>query len=123
MPDLDLSEKAYRRLQEYATVSGKTLNEAAAHVVNVWMDSTGDDLIWMLEKKRKAEIIQQYATQSANLPAPTTCETVDRTPPTEVKSTKQPAPKPSQQEISQAFEEWLGDGDAIHAGGMGIRLG
>jgi hypothetical protein len=62
MPAIVLSEKIYKRLQKYATSTGEIPDDVAERALNRWMDSTGHDLTWILEKDRKAQQIQKNSS-------------------------------------------------------------
>ena len=49
-----LSEVAYRRIQEYASFAGISIECAVSDAITEWMESTGDLVVEALQKKQRS---------------------------------------------------------------------
>lgn len=54
MQPICLTEKACQRIQQYAEIVGIPTEQAVSEACIEWMESIGDDLIYMILKRRKA---------------------------------------------------------------------
>jgi predicted PhzF superfamily epimerase YddE/YHI9 len=52
--ELVLSNAAFERIVEYAEVAGISPEQAASEAIMKWMDSTGDDVMVTIQRRRKA---------------------------------------------------------------------
>lgn len=53
MPSLCLSEAAFARISKYAKAVKIAPEDAASKAIMKWMDSTGDDVVYELAKRRR----------------------------------------------------------------------
>lgn len=61
MPFICLNDKSYKRIERYAETAGISIELAASRAIDEWMNTTGDDVVYILKQRRKKQAAKRKA--------------------------------------------------------------